>query len=119
MLKKGFLLAAFFLSVAIPLHAQITTAAIGGEVTDAQGRPVIGATVTAVHEPSGTRYAAAANADGRYVIRGMRAGGPYRVEIACFGMVDNRTGGITCGWVKRSGTMPSWKRPPCSSAKSS
>lgn len=76
MLKKGFLLAAFFLSVAIPLHAQITTAAIGGEVTDAQGRPVIGATVTAVHEPSGTRYAAAANADGRYVIRGMRAGGP-------------------------------------------
>ena len=47
MLKKGFLLAAFFLSVAIPLHAQITTAAIGGEVTDAQGRPVIGATVTA------------------------------------------------------------------------
>lgn len=95
MLKKGFLLAAFFLSVAIPLHAQITTAAIGGEVTDAQGRPVIGATVTAVHEPSGTRYAAAANADGRYVIRGMRAGGPYRVEIACFGMVDNRTGGIT------------------------
>ena len=43
--------------------------------------PVIGATVVAIHEPSGTLYGAVTNVDGRYTIQGMRTGGPYKIEI--------------------------------------
>ena len=64
--------------------AQITTSGISGKVTS-QGEDVIGATVTATHQPSGTIYRAVTNIDGRYTIDGMRVGGPYKVEIAYIG----------------------------------
>jgi hypothetical protein len=63
-------------------HAQgVTTASITGTVVAANGTPVSGATVVAVHEPSGTRYGGLTRADGRYFIPGMRVGGPYRVTV--------------------------------------
>ena len=46
---------------------------------------LIGVTVTAVHEPSGTRYNAVTNVDGRYTIQGMRVGGPYTVTFSYVG----------------------------------
>ena len=75
--------AAMLMSVAA--FAQVTTSALGGRVVDANGEPVIGATVVATHEPSGTVYGVVTNNDGRYAINGMRAGGPYKVEISCLG----------------------------------
>ena len=65
--------------------AQVTTSTLNGKVSDAQGEPVVGATVVAVHTPSGSQYYAVANAEGRYFINGMRAGGPYTVEVSCLG----------------------------------
>lgn len=44
-----------------------------------------GATVMAVHEPSGTRYATVTNDQGYYRIQGMRPGGPYHIEISFVG----------------------------------
>ena len=76
-------LAAMLMSVAA--IAQVTTSALGGRVVDANGEPVIGAAVVATHEPSGTVYGVVTNNDGRYAINGMRAGGPYKVEISCLG----------------------------------
>ena len=64
--------------------AQITTSGINGKVVS-QGDEVIGATVTATHQPSGTVYRAVTNANGRYTIQGMRPGGPYKVEISYIG----------------------------------
>ena len=75
--------AAMLMSVAA--FAQVTTSALGGRVVDANGEPVIGAAVVATHEPSGTVYGVVTNNDGRYAINGMRAGGPYKVEISCLG----------------------------------
>ncbi len=46
---------------------------------------VIGATVQAIHEPSGTKYAAVTNVNGRFTIQGMRSGGPYTVTISYIG----------------------------------
>ncbi|MDD6471929.1 MAG: carboxypeptidase regulatory-like domain-containing protein [Bacteroidales bacterium] len=71
--------------MAVGVNAQVTTSAMTGKVTDSTGETVIGASVQAVHEPSGTRYGAVTNVDGRYSIQGMRTGGPYRVEISYVG----------------------------------
>jgi Carboxypeptidase regulatory-like domain len=67
-------------------HAQgVTTGSITGVVVDAQKQAVPGASVVAVHEPSGTRYDATTRADGRFSIPGMRVGGPYTVTASLAG----------------------------------
>ena len=59
----------------------VTTGAMAGIVTNTQMQPVQGASVIAIHEPSGTTYEAVTRADGRFAILGMRVGGPYSVAI--------------------------------------
>jgi hypothetical protein len=66
------------------VHAQITTSGLSGKVVS-NGETVIGATILAIHEPSGTQYGTITNVDGRYNIQGMRVGGPYRVEVSYIG----------------------------------
>ena len=63
----------------------VTTASITGIVRDSQGGVVPGATVTAVHTPSGTSYETVTQGDGRFFIPGMRIGGPYKVTAALSG----------------------------------
>ena len=72
---------------AVSIMAQITTSSMAGKVTleDAKGEEIIGATVVAVHEPSGTRYTAVTNTSGRFAIQGMRPGGPYEVTVSYIG----------------------------------
>ena len=65
--------------------AQVTTSSLNGSISDQKGEPVVGATVVAIHTPSGTQYYAVVNAEGRFAINGMRTGGPYSVEISCLG----------------------------------
>ena len=52
----------------------VTTGAITGVVKDAQGAVIPGATVLAVHQPSGATYEGVTQGDGRYVMPGMRVG---------------------------------------------
>ena len=78
------------LFVALSAMAQVTTASMNGLVTDEQGAPVIGATVVAVHGTTGTEYAVATNASGRFNINGMRTGGPYTVEVSYIGMATKK-----------------------------
>lgn len=93
--RKGWLpLAAALLTALVPLRAQITTAALTGRVTDNAGEPLAGATVIALHLPSGSSYGAAALTDGRFSITGLRAGGPYRITVSCVGMESSATEGI-------------------------
>ena len=56
----------------------ITTGSITGIVTDGQ-KAVAGASVIAIHEPSGSTYEATTRADGRFSMLNMRVGGPYTV----------------------------------------
>lgn len=65
--------------------AQITTSGLGGTVTDDAGAPLVGATVIAVHTPSGTEYGVATDVNGRYSLQGLRAGGPYTVAFSYVG----------------------------------
>ncbi|WP_303024632.1 carboxypeptidase-like regulatory domain-containing protein, partial [uncultured Parabacteroides sp.] len=71
--------------IGFSVQAQVTTSVLSGKVIDDLNENVIGATVVAVHEPSGTMYGAVTNTDGRYTIQGMRTGGPYKVEISYVG----------------------------------
>lgn len=68
--------------------AQVTTSGLTGHITDESREPLAGAAIVAVHIPSGTQYTAVANAEGRYVINGMRSAGPYKVVISYIGMAD-------------------------------
>ena len=83
--KLRFFMAAAMMLITAAASAQITTSALSGKVTDSDNEPVIGATIQAVHTPSGTPYGAITNIDGRYTIQGMRAGGPYKVTISYVG----------------------------------
>ena len=82
---KSVLLSIAAMLFVVSAFAQVTTSTLSGRVTDNSGEPVAGAAVVAVHEPSGTQYYAVANAEGRFSINGMRAGGPYNVEVSCLG----------------------------------
>ena len=82
--KKLFAAVAALL-IGVAASAQFTTSSIGGKVTDESGEPLAGATVVALHTPSGTQYYAVANAEGRYSIQGMRPGGPYELTVSLIG----------------------------------
>jgi len=66
-------------------QAQVTTSSVAGQVLDAQGEALPGANVVATHQPSGTRYGAVSNLDGRYTIPNMRVGGPYTIQVSFIG----------------------------------
>ena len=96
MQKRLFFLIAMMLMVSTAIMAQVTTSSMSGKVTigNANGEEVIGATVQAVHEPSGTRYTAVTNVDGRFSIQGMRTGGPYAVSVSYIGFQTKTLRGI-------------------------
>ncbi|PYQ86996.1 MAG: TonB-dependent receptor [Acidobacteria bacterium] len=73
----------------------VTTAAVTGVVKDAQGAVIPGASVVAVHEPSGTTYEAVTQADGRFFIQGMRVGGPYKVTASLAGFTTEVKNNLT------------------------
>ena len=79
----------------VGVFAQVTTSSLTGIIKDAKGEPSIGATVRAVHTPSGTSYGVAANGEGRFTIQNMRIGGPYTVEISFVGARTETRTGIT------------------------
>ena len=82
---KSLLLTVAAMLFVVSAFAQVTTSTLSGRVSDKDGEPIAGAAVIAVHTPSGTQYYAVANAEGRFSISGMRAGGPYSVEVSCLG----------------------------------
>ena len=94
MRKRLEILFVLMLFSATAMLAQMTTSGINGMVT-AGGDKAIGATVTAVHEPSGTTYNTVVNESGRYSINGMRVGGPYTVKVSYIGYTTSVTKDVT------------------------
>jgi hypothetical protein len=84
---------ALSLSIALagaPALAQNTTSAIGGRISASDGKPAAGATVHVLHVESGSVSTVTTDAEGRYVARGLRAGGPYTITITKNGISEKR-----------------------------
>ena len=73
------------LTLATTTSAQVTTGSLSGNVQNEAQASVSGASVIAIHLPSGTTYETTSRADGRFVIINMRVGGPYVVTVAFTG----------------------------------
>src|SRR5688572_19291469 len=63
----------------------VPTATVTGFVSDTAATPITGATVVAVHVPSGTQYRATARSGGAYTLPNVRIGGPYRITATYLG----------------------------------
>lgn len=74
-------LTAVWLLLAAPPAPGQTTGSLTGRVVDDDGVPVPGATVTALHLPTGRQWATSTDYDGAFCIVGLPSG-PYRVEAA-------------------------------------
>lgn len=80
---------ALMLLIPTGIYAQVTTSSLRGHVVDEKGQDVIGATVVAIHIPSGSQYGTVTNDAGIYQLPGVRVGGPYKVEVTFLGMKTN------------------------------
>ena len=74
-----------FVFVSSVAFAQVTTSNIKGLILDENSQPLPGANVVAVHTPTGTKYGAASNFDGRYNLLNLRVGGPYTITVSYIG----------------------------------
>ncbi len=94
LIKK--LLPLFIAVLAMPflINAQVTTSSMGGVVKSTNGSGLVGATITAVHTPTGTVYTTAARKGGIFSLSNMNPGGPYTVTVSSVGFNSNSKEGL-------------------------
>ncbi len=92
-MRKYLLLFLFSVFVCLGAKAQITTSSLSGIVKDSKGA-IPGATVTAVHTPTGTKYSTVTQTDGRYNIANINVGGPYTIVVSFVGYGNTQQDGI-------------------------
>lgn len=95
MLKKN--LPFIFALMAMPFFmiAQVTTSSINGTVKNVNGSELAGATVTAVHIPTGTVYNTSSRKGGNYSISNMNPGGPYTITASFVGLITDSIGSLS------------------------
>src|SRR5690349_17761173 len=93
MLKRILFLA--MIAFAISAQAQVTSSSLTGNVKKQGGEALVGATVKATHEPTGTTFTTQTRGDGLYNIVNMIPGGPYKIEVTFVGFSPFTQSNIT------------------------
>ena len=88
--RAAFLLLGSLLLSVMSYGQGVTTSSINGVITDDKGEALPGATVVAVHTPSGSRYGITTNAQGRYTFPAVRIGGPYQITVSFVGFQEQK-----------------------------
>ncbi len=84
-MRKKILQLVALLFIQVTIFAQVTTSSIVGFVKDASGKGLVGASIEAIHEPSGSKYKTQSLVDGRFTIPSLRVGGPYTIKVSYVG----------------------------------
>jgi outer membrane receptor for ferrienterochelin and colicin len=77
------------------LFSQETTSEIQGNIAEQNGNLLAGATITALHQPTGTKYVTTSRKDGRYNLPNLRVGGPYKITISFVGFTEQTLNDIS------------------------
>ena len=77
------------------VQAQVTSTSISGRITDLKGETLPGATIKALHEPTGTVYSTISSESGQYTLPNLRVGGPYKLTITFIGLVTKEISDVT------------------------
>ena len=78
-------LLAIFITVTMPVNAQVYSGSLTGVTTDASGAVVPGASAVLTDEEKGFTYQATTDAEGRFVLRNLPPG-RYRLNVTATGM---------------------------------
>ena len=87
-------LAFLFFLLHFAASAQVTSSALAGKVTSDKGEELIGVTVVALHQPTGTKRGTATELDGGFNIPNLAPGGPYEVTVSYVGFKAQTIGGV-------------------------
>ncbi len=68
-------------AIIAPAEAQVTSSSINGQVVDASGAPVSGASVTVINTRTGAAKQATTSANGVFFTSGLQVGGPYTISV--------------------------------------
>lgn len=89
------LAAVFSITISDTFAQGNTTASMRGRVVDNAGEALIGATVMAVHMPTGSQWGNVTDVDGYFRLPAMRVGGPYKITVSYIGYQDFVREGIS------------------------
>lgn len=84
------------------VYAQETASELRGSIVDQNGAAVQGATVTIVHEPTGSASVLTTSSNGAFFQTGLRPGGPYSITVSAPGFEGTAVDGLNLS----PGTQP-------------
>ena len=93
-LKQALSVLLVILISVIKVNAQETTAEIQGLITVGNAC-IAGANITAIHQPTGTKYVTTSRNDGRYNLTNLKIGGPYLLQVTYVGLKPEKQDDIT------------------------
>jgi hypothetical protein len=68
--------------------AQVTTSSITGVVLSEKNEPLAGATIIAIHVPTGSKYTTISTTSGRFSFSNVTPGGPYTITATFVGLSE-------------------------------
>ncbi len=95
LLKHKLVMLGFALLLVNFSQAQVTTSSLSGTVSDTNGEGLPGATVIALHTPTGTEYGTTTRPNGKFNLPNLRVGGPYTLSVTYVGFQKSIQEGIS------------------------